>query len=785
LSGDGVRRSRFPARGIAAIVAALTFITARAAMAQDAELVLPITINAVPHGETPAIIAGNDVYVPISTLERTGLTGPMWERLQLVARLRGAERTIGDERAVSLRGLAPLATFVFDEANLTISVTVNPELMRRHELAITSARPADISYRHDPGGFFNYAVTATGSERPSGFGEAAVTAGRGLFYTAFSDTEEQGLIRGLTNWSYDQRNLLRRWTAGDASVFSDELGGAGIVGGFTVARRFEIDPYFIRYPSMSLRGIATTPSQVDVYVNGVLVSRQTIDPGPFDVQNLPAVAGPTNAQIVVRDVFGREQTQSSSFYYSTAILGRGVRDYVYSAGFVRENLSTNFDYERPVAVAYHRYGITERITIGARVEATDEIVSGGPSISFGSRIADLDLKTAVSSAGGDIGTAAQISIRRLSRRANLSVAYRAFSSEYQNFSLGREIDRPLGEVLVNGSYLAKWGTLGLQWANGRLRDAGRQERVTLLSNIPILDRVDLLLSAASTRLAGSSERMTEYFAGFSVYGWGRNTVNLGATRTEGRDMVTAEVQQPLTLGDSWGYRLQTASGDGETNGNASLQYQNRFGRFEVFTPLRDASLTATAAGGLVFQGGRVLPARPVSQGFALVRVPGIENVRVYLSNQLIGRTDRRGDLLVPELLSYYGNRIRIDHRDIPMTYDVQVVEQTIAPFNRGGALVEFPVRAVRSATGSLVVQRADGSSFVPAYGQVTLTRASVTEVSPVGGGGEFYFENLSSGAHQALVEYENGSCRVDVTIPDVATEVIDVGRVVCKEAAKP
>jgi outer membrane usher protein len=157
-------------------------------------------------------------------------------------------------------------------------------------------------------------------------------------------------------------------------------------------------------------------------------------------------------------------------------------------------------------------------------------------------------------------------------------------------------------------------------------------------------------------------------------------------------------------------------------------------------------------------------------------------VRVYSSNQLIGRTDERGNLLVPNLLPYYGNRLRIDDRDVPLQYDVQAVEATVAPPFRGGALVAFPVRQVRTVTGTMVV-RTGGNEIVPAYGQITLAAGGNTFVSPLGAAGEFYFENISTGAYDATVEYETSVCKTSVQIPASDSDVIKLGKLECTQTA--
>ncbi|HUP47504.1 MAG TPA: fimbria/pilus outer membrane usher protein, partial [Thermoanaerobaculia bacterium] len=571
-----------------------------------------------------------------------------------------------------------------------------------------------------------------------------------------------------------------RLVFGDATVFGDELGGSGIIGGATVARNFDLDPYFIRFPSMSLRGMAATPAQVEIYVNGVLVDRRSVPPGPFEIGNIPAASGTSAATVVVRDAFGREQTHSSSFYYSTSVLGRGLSEFTYSAGMVR-NTAGSFDYDDPVLFALHRYGVTDNLTVGGRLEATGSLVSGGPSVALASSLGEIDLKLAGSSSDGRQGAAAHLGFRRLSRRTNFGGTIRLRSREYVNFSMPVERDRPLEEATLFASYLPWWGNIGLQWTSANMRDSGERRRLALLTNIVLGDRANLLFSAG--RVEENDEQFGEYFVGFSIRPYRTATLNVSAQSREGVSTVSTELQRPTPVGTGWGYRVHSSTGTGETTSNASVQYQNDFGRYEVgIDPQHPGDAALSAAGAVVYQAGKIVPTRPVAQSFALVRVPGVAGVRVYLSNQLVGLTDRRGELLVPNLLPYYGNRLRIDDRDVPMTHDIQVIEKTIAPPPRGGALVVFPAREVRAAIGSVVVKTAAGE-VVPAYGEIRIEREGTVDSSPIGGQGDFYFENVSAGSYDAVVEYEGGTCSFVIRVPTTSGDVIEIGRVVCSGAA--
>jgi outer membrane usher protein len=202
-------------------------------------------------------------------------------------------------------------------------------------------------------------------------------------------------------------------------------------------------------------------------------------------------------------------------------------------------------------------------------------------------------------------------------------------------------------------------------------------------------------------------------------------------------------------------------------------YEASYGRFGD----QDAT-TLSTFGGIVAIGGRVYPTRPVFDSFALIQVPGVAGVPGYLSNQEVGRTNARGDLVVPDLLSYYGNRLGIGAADVPLDYSIDATEKVIAPPFRGGVLVPFPVRRTRSLTGTLAVD-VSGKSVVPAYGQLTVTAEGISVVSPLGKSGEFYLENLAAGTYQADVEYTGGRCRFTLEIPVADAPFVDLGTLHC------
>lgn len=772
---------------VALAMAAAFFHSPRLAIAQEKVIPIPLTFNEESKGEVPVVLQGDDVFIRVADLERAGATGPIWHRLVTFARLvSGARKEVNSVDFISLKSLAPFVTFKFDEALLALSITTRPQLLAATNVNAEFGPPADIVYTKDKSTFLNYSLNSQSGQSPALFAESGTSIRGNLLLNSASRTQQGDFVRLVSSYTVDDRARLRRWTLGDASVTTDLLGGSALLGGVTVARNFNLDPYFVRYPPVDVRGTALTPSRVEVYVNGALVSQQDVPPGPFELHNIPVSSGAGNARIVIRDVFGREQVATNPYYYSTGVLERGLSEYIYSAGSVRDSFgSRSFDYHSAALMAFHRYGFSNTLTAGGRFEASRDLISAGPTASWRTRIGEVNLAFALSDDRGDRGEAGSLGYQFLARYFSFGGFARAFSREYANLSMRREADRPLLDSNVFITFLTAKANFTLLWNDTHMRDQVSTNRITLLSNIPVTRRASLFLSVGNGNEGRG--RKAEIFTGLSIFFGGSTAASVTVDHREGRTQTVAQVDRALPVGTGFGYRLQAAMNDGERNGSGSVQYQTSFGRYEMqFEPFHaGVRPTITAAGGLVYQAGALLTTRPVQDSFALVRIPGVKDVRVYSSNNIVGRTDSRGDLLVPNLLPYYGNRLGIDDRDIPLSYEVQAVERTVAPPHRGGALVQFPVQQIRIVTGSVVVRGAKGN-VVPTFGQLTLTSGGKSHESPLGRNGEFYFDNIAPGTYQAVIEYLRGTCSFPLVIPPGTEAVVKLGQQTCSsEATQP
>lgn len=837
--------------GLAALaVAAALCVCSLSAHPDDMRAVTALTVNGLPAGDTMVVRQENATWIPVESLSDAGLqtTG-------------GVVRTMEGRPYVSLESLAPDVSFEFDELEVVLRVRAVGRRFGANDLRLSTVRPEGIERTLNTSGFVNYAATFA-EEGQTLAAEAGINVRGWLLHGSLSRDARGDLLRGPVSVTRDDERRLRRWEVGDASLSGGAFGGIVPIAGVTVSRQFGIDPYFVQYTPLQLTGTAATPSVADVYVNGQLVRRVPIAPGSFTLSDLPVAVGAGQAEVVVRDAFGREQRFGSSFYTPASVLRPGLQEYQYGVGVQRAAFGTRlWDYDGPVVSGQHRIGVREGLTLGGRIEASRELAGLAPSLAMRLPVGEMETIAAVSRADGQTGGAGLVAWSYRGRLFNASLSWRGTTREYA--SLGerlrqramRDVEaelaaasaaQGLAQNLIEGvtqtvanitrvpsvrsdvqasvgwsatsrlnltaqyarlrrwntplaegcdasassltalpvSALAAFGCGGGAAVDTRAADAaaralwGPEERLLLGASWQMGGRLGLSASVGRSRSAGRSR--TEAFVGLNIFFRERLSGSVGVSRGSSSGASVA-LQRSPPIGPGYGYRVQWQSDPRDVG--IDLQAQGGPGRVELrSTRLGDGgAVSASVMGALAMVGGRVYATRPIDDAFALVRVSDVPGVRAFASNQYIGKTDRRGDVLVPNLVSYYGNRLSIAAEDVPLTHEIGVSERVIAPSLRGGALVRFAAPTRLPVTGRFVL--ADAVT-VPAFGEARTMTLRDAEVSPLGRLGEFYFERLEPGAR--LVSLRFGGRWYDCPLlipaqPDPTGRAIDLGTIVCRE----
>jgi outer membrane usher protein len=730
---------------------------------------LDLVVNGSVHEPVQVVLRDGDALVPVRDLEEAGLR-----------RFEGRREAIDGRAFVSLRSLAPALSFEVDEQALALRVTARQEILARAALDLRpTSRPAELEVRGDASGFLNYSVQRRTDDRTSGFAEAGVSEGGRLLYSSGQLLYDGTAARGLTSLTLDDVGSLRRVVVGDGFAASSGLGGGVLLGGLSLAREYGLDPYFVRAPMPQLGGFASTPSTLDVYVNGVLTRQVPLAPGGYDVTNLPVTAGAGNVRTVVRDAFGRTEALDWRYYYTPGLLAPGLSDYSYSAGFRRLAYGReSFHYGPPVFVARHRAGITDRLTAGGRFDAGKDFASAGPTATIGLPFGTLELEAAASAEGGTVGGAASAGYSFVSRRFSGGALLRLLGDRYAHAALRAADDRARAQTsLYAGAPLGSRVSVGLSWSMLDRRDAGRSEVVSARTDVVVARNVTLGVTGSRNDTAAAPPAY-DVFASLSWAFAPLSVADATVQATRGGDStVNAGAQRGLPAGTGFGYRARSGSGPAGDAATGLLQYQWDHGRYEAQYDRIDRTQlgSATVAGGVVFLGDRVFLTRPVQDGYGLIRL-GVPGIRGFAEGQEIGRTDRHGDLLVPRLLPYYANRVGIADADVPVEYQIGRTELLAAPALRGGVVTRFDVAALHAVEGDLLVA---GAGVAPAYGELRVRAAGAAFSSPIGGDGRFYLESLPAGSHPAEAEWSGGRCRVTLVVP-ASPPIADLGSLRCE-----
>lgn len=731
-----------------------------------------IVVNGVAHDVVIARFLEGDVWVPLATLRAAGLE-----------RLRGEQKEIAGEPWVSLRSLAPGLTYALDERTLELRLEARAELLGRIALDARGAgRPEGLLTGGHPSAFANYSVLANDQQQISAFGELGVGAGSWLATSGISRSSLGDVVRGLSAVTREEPERLRRWTAGDGVATAGPLGGTLVLGGLSLETDFTLDPWFVRQPLPRASAVTLTPSTLEVYVNGRLVRRDTVAPGTIDLSNVPVEAGAGSVRTVLRDAFGRTQEVSSSYYFSGGLLTPGVNDYGAYAGFRRSGLGAqSFEYASPVGIGRWRRGITDGFTGGGRLEVGQGLVSGGPVLDALVPFGEIEAAVAGSAGAGSSGLAGSLAWTRTSRKTMLGLRAISMSPAYSHASLTASQDRAALQTSGFATFaVAERATLGIEATAARMRSGDESGSVNLRATLGFGRGASLMASMGWARETTGAAGPVATLLFTHVLG-SPGVANATTDRSaSGQTLSSVGLERPLPAGSGIGYRFNTSAGDGAMS-SALVQAQGEHGRLEAAYDRVAGRGTgyATASGAVVWMDREVSFTRALQEGYALVQVPGVEGVRVDLNGSEVGRTNARGNLLVPGLLPYNANRVAIHPADVPIDYALESVEQLVAPGRRIGAAVRFDVKKIQTLTGVVLVAEA-GRDVAPAYGEMRVSGAR--EPCPLGKDGRFYVETLAAGRHEAEVEYAGGRCSLVLVVPESADALTDVGSLRCTAA---
>jgi len=706
---------------------------------------------------------------------------------------------INGENYISLKALYPAVNYKFDVKKLSVDITAEPKLLSTQLIDLTSTREYKVLYPKYNSAFLNYLVSYNAGERlkfqdlniPF---EAGVRLGNFLTYSNFSylQNDDQGkFTRLMSNITRDDRRAMRRVTLGDFIASSGgHLGGTGTLGGINIAKEYSIDPYFIRYPNIIFPGYIQTPSEVELYINGIPIRKERLSPGGFEFLNLPLTNGLQDVELVIKDDSGRVEKLKYPFYFAAGILKPGLHDYNYGLGFKRESFrEDNFNYGDPAFLFYHKYGLNNKLTIGVRGEADQDFLNLGPSASFlAGRAGAIEVSAATSISKKKPGLGAAIDYYYTNHEFGGRFMFEYLNREYTNISLESIKEKERFESLLSLSYnIMAIGSFSFILSEINKYYDENLVNLTFYFSRNLFRYVNLILRASGSRQA--DENRYELFAGLNYYFGDRNSGGMSyqqeIEKPKDNYKETVYFQRNPPFGEGVGYRFMGESENNDwakkADGNANIEYRGRYGIYDAnYYNFQGKNLyNLTASGGAVFIDKSLFITRPVTDSFSLVKVADLKNVTVNLSSNASGKTDGKGEILVPDLISYYENKISVQDDNIPMNYRIGETERYVSPPYRGGGIVKFDIKKIQNLTGHIFLIK-NGKKFPAELGKLTMNIDNQLVETVVGKGGEFYIEDIKAGKYELNLIYRELECRLNIEVPESGKMDIDLGELGCE-----
>ena len=130
--------------------------------------------------------------------------------------------------------------------------------------------------------------------------------------------------------------------------------------------------------------------------------------------------------------------------------------------------------------------------------------------------------------------------------------------------------------------------------------------------------------------------------------------------------------------------------------------------------------------------------------------------------------------MLPRLLPYQPNPVRIELADLPLDTQITAAELAAVPYFRSGVFMRFPVER---ANGALLTLRLENGEPMPVGSVVTVVGRD--EQFPVAQRGEAYVTGLTE-KNRIRASWRGQTCEFDVDLGKTLGAVPRVGPLTCK-----
>lgn len=746
-----------------------------AALAADQHLYLEVVVNGRDTGKIASFVeGGGSLLATRKDLADLGLIIP------------GAAPAKDDDALVDLRGL-PHLSYQLDERTQTLQVSASRGGVRATRLSVQPTAPDDLLPAESGTGIvLNYdivGVSSNGQNLLNGLFDARAFSPYGVLDSSFlaaTAGQRASVIRLDTTYTYSAPDVLRRYKIGDIITGGLSWTRPVRLGGVQITTDFALRPDLITFPLPSIKAEAAVPSTVDVLINGVRQLSQHVGAGPFDVPQIPVVSGSGEVSLVMKDVLGRQITETLPFYASPDLLTPGLSSFSTEIGAIRRNYGVGSDdYSALAGEASLRHGFLPWLTIEAHGEGTSDLGMGGAGAAIGiGALGVISFAGAASTSQGRRGAQYAVGFQHISPIFSFSASTQISNVSFRDVASvsGDPAPRMMTRASV-GTSLGNLGSIGVSYV-GIADPREHAQLITASYSRRVFGNVYAFATGFHDFARGGS---TGVLFSLSIPFGQRSSASVSTNMDKnGAAGLLQASQSAANIGDiGWQMLAQTGQ---QNHQFGELDYKSPWNRLGVGVDRFGAQTTmrATADGALAIAGGGVFASNSIPDSFAVVDTDGTPGVRVTQENRVVERTGPSGLVLIPDLRSYEPNRIGINPDDVPADADVRTTQRVVRPQDRSGVVVRFPIHA---SQGALLQMVAPDGAAIPVGSTAVLT--STKEDAPIGYDGETFLRGLSAHNSVTVTEPDGSTCRAAFNYHPARGVLPRIGPITCRSGVSP
>ncbi|HDF2329241.1 TPA: fimbria/pilus outer membrane usher protein [Morganella morganii] len=615
-------------------------------------------------------------------------------------------------------------------------------------------------------------------------GTAGVNLGawrfRGDWQTQIANTGSKNDFRWTRLYAYRAITQLKaKLTIGEDYLESDLFDSIRYIG-IGLRSSLLMEPPNLRGYAPEITGVANTNATVIISQQGRIIRQEQVAPGPFRIQTLSDVTT-GKLDVTVREQDGTEQ----QFQVDTATV-----PYLTRPGSVRYKLAAG----RPSDVRHHTQGDSFAMGefswgvsngwslfggfIGSKNYQSVNTGVGRDLFSFGAFSLDITHARAAFSGGKKTaGNSYRINYSKRFDEYDSSIQFAGYRFSEQDYIAFSEFissnnysdinghNKEMYVISLNKNFRDIELSGYINYSHQTYWDKPSSERLSLMIakniNLDKIKNINLSLSAFRTKYSGSDKNDDGFYLSASIP-WGDNGSIGYSVQTTSEDTINRATYYDQ-INNRVNYQLSTGASDKGVSAGAYLTYH---GNRAKLTANASYNNNDYASAGFGAQGGITL----TKEGADIHRQSIFGGTRLMIDTDGIAGipiTDRGapvksnyfGKLVIPDVNSYYRNKIKVDLNEIPENAEVDnsVVEATLTE----GAIGYRKVGVLSGEKRMVSIRTREGQ--YPPFGAQVINRSG-RNTGIVNDSGYTYVSGINPGESMFVIWGDNKACKI--TFPE-------------------